>query len=86
MTARDVEIELDQIVGKNSRIVVNGLDISNMARGVVFAGQVGEPTRVVIDLLPAALRAKLTGAVVVDGDTYQILVDLGWTPPAEVTP
>lgn len=78
-----VEVALTHAGGKGSSIAINGQDVTRLLRGVTLQSVVGKPTRIVIDLLPAIVRTKVEGHVAIDSASYELLVELGWTPPAE---
>ena len=82
MSARDVELVLDQIGGKGTFVVIAGQDVTRLARGVNLVSGVGELTKLVIDLAPSMVRASVQCPVAVDSATHELLVELGWTPPA----
>lgn len=56
----DVELTLGPTMhASESRLVVDGQDVSRMVRGVAVEGNVNERTKVTVDFQPTELLAKL---------------------------
>lgn len=77
--------------GGTGPLLLDGTDVSAQVRGATVDIMAGEPTRVMLDLLPRALGVLADGArTEVSGRTAALLRSLGWTraeearTPAEV--
>lgn len=68
--------------GHKTTIEVDGHNVSNMCRGYVLRGSVGEFTTLELDLAvlkPADVEGE--ARIVLSPEVEQALTSLGWTPP-----
>ena len=80
--SRRVDLVLTENGGKGSRVEVDGQDVSALVRGVALASEVGQPTSVELDLRCVTVHVAGEAQVEVDAPTRDLLLTLGWTPPA----
>jgi hypothetical protein len=74
------EIIIDPTGRGNIRI--DGQDVSKAVRGFQLDSCVGEITTLALDLV--MIRAEIEADTVIVPQAYDLLVRLGWTPPAGV--
>jgi hypothetical protein len=82
VTGRKVEISITNgSVGGS--LAVGGMDLANEVTGFSLSFRAGEGAALVIDMIPGEVAAMTGDADVrVDESTRDVLVALGWTPPA----
>lgn len=66
------------------RLTLDGTDISNQVAGLNLTIDPSREQRLDLYLVHRPLNVTLDGVdVLVDADTHDLLVRLGWTPPTE---
>lgn len=76
-------VDMELMQGYTSVLKLNGLDVSRLVEAVAVVAVPGRGPKVEITLSPHACRiASDCAAAGVDMDAAQLLVSLGWTPPA----
>lgn len=72
------------VCGIDSKLELDGRDISNHVRGLTLDAAVGAPVRVTLDI-PVHKVAQFEGDAVIGLtlEMEEILIGLGWTPPAQ---
>lgn len=71
-------------LGGNSTgsLIVGGVDLSNLTVGLSLRVTPGEPTELAIEMLPRAVTAEVDVRVVLPEALRDLLIQLGWQPPA----
>ncbi|MER5916971.1 hypothetical protein ABT124_43135 [Streptomyces sp. NPDC001982] len=83
-------LRLDLTNGKGA-VILDGNNISHSIRSLNLQATAGQPPRVIlepVDLEPVVHTADVTAAetvVTIPDATAQLLITLGWTPPADDT-
>lgn len=81
MTSKSVRIT--QGADRIGTVHVDGHDISHAVYGATIRVQARKTPEVELGLLPHAVELVVDdGRVVIDQQTHDLLVRLGWTPPA----
>lgn len=80
-----VRIAINGATARDGAIHLDGRDVSHLTRGLTLTAAVHEPTRLSLDVL-VTKAAEFDGEAVVSlaPDVAELLVGLGWTPPAEM--
>ena len=84
MSRMKFELTAEGIIGGS--VVIDGLDVSSSVRAYDLHAEVGKIPVLVLDLLPFDRSVSGQAHVRVPDKTRAVLVQLGWTPPEEVTP
>jgi len=80
-TAHSVDIAFPN--GETPTIAVDGVDVAKLTTSMVIFAQAGRGPKVCLELSPHDLGIRSDAATVeVGGATHDLLVKLGWTPPA----
>lgn len=90
MAAKDADVTTSDItlkthgVGPKARLTLDGEDISNQVLGLsLWIEPKTHEKHLDLHLIPGALDVELRDThVLVDAETHDLLVRLGWTPPA----
>jgi hypothetical protein len=71
-------------VGIDTELELDGHDIRNHVSGLTLSAQIGEPVRITLDV-PVHKVTEYEGDAVVrlKPELEEILINLGWTPPAQ---
>jgi hypothetical protein len=71
-------------VGINTELQLDGHDVRNHVSGLTLSAQIGEPVRITLDV-PVHKVTEYEGdaAVSFNPELEEILISLGWTPPAQ---
>lgn len=71
--------------GPGAQLILNGTDISDQVTGLTLYVEPGTlAQRLELYLLPGSIAVELLDTeVFIDADTHDLLVRLGWTPPAQ---
>jgi hypothetical protein len=72
------------VCGHNSKVELDGRDISNHVNGLTLTAAVNEPVKVTLDV-PVHKVTEYEGDAVVrlSPELEEILLGLGWTPPQQ---
>lgn len=80
-TTHTVDIALNH--GDFGHVVLDGVDVGGCVAGVTAYVVPKRGPHVILELLPGHIAVQSDAAAVeVDGRTHDVLVTLGWTPPA----
>jgi hypothetical protein len=77
----DVHLKLDGPRG--GTITIGGQDVSRGVRGVTLQHAVNEVPQLVLDVVAAPVVIEGEAAVHITPATAELLLHLGWTPPAD---
>lgn len=75
-----LRISSDGIVGN---VQLDGQDVSHALAGLKLRMAAGELPQATLDVLVHDLSTEVEARVVIPQETRDLLVRLGWTPPAE---
>lgn len=76
------EIKLEGPTATSGHIKLDGTDVSSGVRGFVLRSEVGELTRLELDVLVLDTQ-QFDGevSVIIPDETREALIAIGWTPP-----
>lgn len=80
---RQVRVELPA-VGAYGRVHIGHREVSNVVYGVDVRANVHEITEITLHLKPGSVDVNAHGVGVIDPETRNLLIALGWQPPETV--